>query len=175
MKVYRSFPPNPQLYTVHVDRQLTREMKERFRAGMLEVPAWLNPLLALPGIQEVDLLRHYVRIRKDKGVSWCDLQGDVDGILQATWGEWEDVVPEDTEERWECPLPQPFVQEGIAAYEGVEAAQSHPLAKSLFALDGVVLVRMANGQLMIRRGLVFSWSILLPQIELILQESSTSC
>lgn len=175
MKVFRTFPPNPHLYTVHVDCQLTPEMKERFHTDNKgDAPGWVCDLLALDGIQEVDLLRHYVRIRKHKNAEWSVWEGPIDASLRDAWGTWDEVEPEDSPDRLAFPLPPCFVREGRVAYEGVKIAEEHELARRLFAVSGIVVVLIADDALWIRRGAVFSWTDLRPAIEAILGEFSTT-
>lgn len=171
-------PPNPHLCNYHTSQQLTTAMAEKHLvAHAAASPTWITALLALDGLTEVHLLRHHLRLRKAREASWDELRAPIEAIVverltsadtRPTWIE-EEASPR----KREFPLPGAFASAEIQAFEGVDVAQDHPLAKALFALPGVILVTIHKDRLQLKRGGAYRWDALAPQVVDVLQQFST--
>lgn len=166
---------NPNLQNVHVPFELTREMKERYTApASASMPLWVQEMLALEGVTEVDLLRHHIRLRKTPSWEWPELREGIERVLMEEWGPFTWSQEEPTTRKKSFLVPHEYeVPWELMAFEGVDAAQDDPLAQACFALPGVILVAYVRGALSIKRGACFAWASLSPELERILAHFST--
>lgn len=173
-RVVCEFPPNPNLVLYWTRRQLTLEMKERFSEPASEsMPLWIQQLLCISGIQEVDLLRHCVRIRRDPSCSWESLTDSIHSILAHHWEgiEWSSEVA--SERRWSRSLPECYVSEKRYVFEGVHVAQEHTLGRALFEIPGIIVASIFQETLMLKRAASYEWDEIQASLPSILDETST--
>jgi hypothetical protein len=115
-------------------------------------------------VQGVQFFRYELWVRRGHDVPW---QALIPSIEQALWRHWGsvDVRPWSPDRRYvTVDRPSLDVAKPLV-FEGVAAAQAHPLARALFAIDGVAEVLCQQAQIRIRKGAAFDWEEMRPQID----------
>lgn len=161
------FPANPNLLCLHTRVELTHEMSERFPTST-GAQAWPAKLLDGAGITQVQVLRHHLRIRKDRDAKWDDLLPFLQSSLTSPPQTWQEVTEAQKADRKRTfPLPAHLCSAASKRLvcEGVIEAQAHPLLQRLFSFPGLLLVVLDQEKLQIKRAISFAWDELQPQVE----------
>ena len=64
----------------------------------------------------------------------------------------------------------PFIDDGMAAFQSAEEAETHPLGRRLFALGGVDSVLIMPGFLTVSKRVGTMWDLLIPKVRRVLTE-----
>ena len=176
MHTLRELPANPFLVVYHVPIELTRAVVEWYAPGKASAPpALVADILRIPGVQGVQFFRHELWVRRARDAAWHTILPAVEAALRDRLGisEIREFQPDQRYVMVACAkldVMKPWV------FEGVDAAQTHPLANALFALDGVAEVLLTPGQVRVRKGAAFQWEGLQPNIQTVLEQfKSTDC
>jgi hypothetical protein len=156
-RVAREPKRNPNLVVYHTTTELTMEVVDDF---------WGSPALrAVPGIGRITANRYRARIWRRSGAVWDAIFEKLDAAMRATLGAARvEPCPADDDHRM-FPLPDSAPgHTPRAVYEGVKVAAADPLAASLFAIEGVAEVILDGRSVTVRKGRLFSWEKLEPEI-----------
>ena len=164
--------PNPNLLSLHSRLELTHAMSEKYKGSVLPPDeSWLHLLLRIDGIEGVDVLRHHLRLRKQRNLSWEPLLPLLQESLGVRDEHWLKAPPSEEQEQrqrdFDWPMTPAFPvleDERPLVFEGVDVASEHSLARELFAFPGLVMIRLSPTKLLCKRALPFSWEELQPAI-----------
>jgi hypothetical protein len=164
MVVIRERPANPFLVVYHTPITLTRAVVEGFAPGRPgHPPPLVAALLRIPGVQGVQRFRYELWVRRAREVPWRTLLPAIEQALQQHWGSL-DVRAWHPEPRYLTVACPGLTRASPLVFEGIETAQAHPVARALFAIEGVAEVRCQPEHIRVRKGAVFHWDDLQPQI-----------
>ncbi|TNE48541.1 MAG: hypothetical protein EP343_15765 [Deltaproteobacteria bacterium] len=164
-------PVNPNLLCLHTRLELTHAMSEKYK-GPDQLPdvSWLRSIFALEGLSKVDVLRHHLRLRKEREASWDKILPALQQALGeesgTTFLEAPEEPNEDRKRLYKTPLSD-GANERIVV-EGVNEAEPYPWAQEMFAFPGLILTVLDSEGLSLKRGLAFSWEELEPAIYAVL-------
>ncbi len=164
-------PVNPNLLCLHTRLELTHAMSEKYlNPSQLPEESWLRSIFALEGLSKVDVLRHHLRLRKEREASWDKLLPALQQALGeesgTTFLEAPDESNEDRKRDYKTPLAD-TVRERIVV-EGVNEAEPYPWAQEMFSFPGLILAVLDTDGLSLKRGLAFSWEELEPLLYTVL-------
>jgi scaffold Nfu/NifU family protein len=163
-------PANPFLVAYHVPIELTRAVVEWYTASKgSALPALVADILRIPGVQGVQFFRYELWVRRAHDATWHTIIPAVEAALRdrlgiSTIGEFQPDQRYLTVACATLDVTKPLV------FEGVEAAQTHPLTSALFALAGVAEVLLTPGRMRVRKGAAFRWEGLQHNIQTVLEQ-----
>jgi Scaffold protein Nfu/NifU N terminal len=169
MFALREFPPNPYLIVYHVPFELTRAVVEGYAPGRVRSsPPVVADILNIAHVRGVQFFRYELWVRRAPDAAWQALTPAIEAALLQRL-EIGEIRKFATDQRYITFAISPFNVPKPLVFEGVEAAASHPLARELFAIEGVAEVLFASGQVRIRKGAAFRCEELQPCIEAVLR------
>ena len=170
MHALRELPANPFLMVYHVPIELTRAVVEWYAPSKASVPsALVADILRIPGVQGVQFFRYELWVRRARDATWHTIMPAVEAVLRDHMGMHE-IREFQPDQRYLTAACATLTVTTPLVFEGVEAAQTHPLASALFALDGVAEVLLSPGRMRVRKGAAFRWEGLQPNIQTVLEQ-----
>lgn len=143
-------PANPHVRLFHVREELTRRVVDVFGPG---APAWLEPIARREDVRETSLTRYKVRIAKRRSASWESIEPAAIAALAARFGAIGPLPPAAESVGRFGPWPGPR-----RVFEGVSSAESDPVGRALFAIDGVAEVVLDPLRTLVVKGRLFGGS-----------------
>lgn len=170
MHALRELPANPFLVVYHVPIELTRAVVEWYAPGKASVPpALVADVWRIPGVQGVQFFRYELWVRRVRDAMWYTILPAVEAALRHRLGISE-IREFQSDQRYMTVACAALDVTKPVVFEGVAAAQTHPLASALFAVDGVAEVLLTPGRMRVRKGAAFRWEGLQPEIQAVLEQ-----
>ncbi|BBM88260.1 NifU N-terminal domain-containing protein [Candidatus Uabimicrobium amorphum] len=137
MKIVQKFPANPNMVIFFIPQQQTTKMAEMFAtAAKARTHLFAHYFFEIDGVRRVQITRYEIRVFKRKDLHvW-------DEILPQIVKTIKNIFPQAQISPWQESAEKltrifPGKNEKREVYEGVEVANAHPIAKSLFRVCGV--------------------------------------
>lgn len=168
MFALREFPRNPFILVYHVPFELTPAVVEGYAPGRgRSAPPVVVDILNIPHVRGVQFFRYELWVRRAPGATWQALIAAIEAVLLQRL-EIDEIRQFVNDERYMTFALSSFHLAKPLVFEGVEAAAPHPLARQLFAIEGVAEVFFSPGQVRIRKGAAFRWEDMQLSIEAVL-------
>jgi hypothetical protein len=170
MRALRELPANPFLVVYHVPIELTCAVVEWYAPGKASAPpALVADIFRTPGVQGLQFFRYELWVRRARDAAWHTIIPAIEAVLRDRL-ELAEIREFQPDQRYTTVACAKLDVTKPLAFEGVEAAQMHPLASALFAVDGVAEVLLTPGQVRVRKGAAFQWERLQPKIQTVLEQ-----
>ena len=171
VRLAREVPLNPNLVLYHTEITLTRAWIEVDAGSSVAAPAPAS-LLIERGAIHVELRRYRLRVRKSPGEEMVGFLRTIEPAL-CDWAELDAILPApEHDPRWQrFPVPFDPTAEGPRRYyPSPEEAQAHPIAASLFEIDGVAEVLLTPETIAVAKGALFPWNPIASRVGDVLED-----
>ena len=165
IQLAREVPLNPNLVLYHTDRTLTCSSVEVEAGSGVAAPA-PAPALIECGATQVELRRYRLRVRKSPGEEMVGFLRTIEPAL-CDWAEIDAILPApERDPRWQrFPVPfDPTTGGAQRYYPSPDAAQAHPIAGTLFEIEGIAEVLLMPETIAVAKVYLFPWDPLARRI-----------